>query len=118
MNESYNVILNQNHSLQNTIKNVKEVYSTDDRKIIYENEGITRFKTMSFYLLIIYYILIVLLITFIMNTKKKVTRNTKIMLILLFIIYPFIIGYIENIIYRIFIYIYTFIRGEAYPILK
>lgn len=114
INESYKIILNQNQSLQNTIKNISEVYSTDDRKTIYENEKNAGFQTIYNYLLVLYYALIVLLGILFTNTKKKVTLREKIIILCLFILYPFVIDYVENIIFDIFIYIYTFIRGTTY----
>lgn len=109
----FTIVFNENNSLQNSIKNLKEIYSTDDQKVNYENEHIQFFINTNNFLYIVYYCLVLLFAVMLRN--NKFSRTMKAFIIISLLLYPFFGSYVEISIFNIIRYVWSFILVRAYP---
>jgi hypothetical protein len=111
----FNSVFNENNILNNTMKQIHESNSTYDQNVYYENERIGWLKNISSFLFFTYFILFSIII--LQTIIKKNKMNFKICLLyLLLFSYPFYVNHIQNFIYNMMIYIYTFIQNKSYAI--
>ena len=110
----FKTVSNENILLQKNIQFLSDRNSTDDQKSKYENEQIQWFVSTNNYLFGIYYLLVLLFAMMIIVKNKKSIKN-KFIIILPFLLYPFVIIFIEMGIYNFIQYIWTFIMLRAYP---
>jgi len=111
---SYNLAHTQNELLKNNIKHVNQMYSTDNQNILYQMKKIENYKYFNKILVIIYFILMGISTIFIFKTKKISSWVVKIIIVILLVIYPFIIYYLESYLYNFFSYMVAFLNGETY----
>jgi hypothetical protein len=98
-------------------KQLKEQYATHKSKTIYTSQKIVELRNFNFILFILYYISVfILILYFFLLNRTNFSFIIKIIIIILFIVYPFLIQWIELFIYFIYSYIYAFISGIAYTI--
>ena len=97
------------------IQNIDTNYATNKSKSLYKTEKVVQLRNYNFILFIIFYICVILLaLYFFLLNRTSLSFRMKILLILFFILYPFIIDYIEQYGYFLYNYIYAFIGGVAY----
>jgi hypothetical protein len=86
-----NLVIQQNNTLENNITNIKQLYSTDNKKFLYNEKEIYTLKIINFYLFILYFLLffILLLAVYYGNNFNKMYIYLCIM-----IIFPFFISII------------------------
>lgn len=109
----FNTVLNENNLLDKSIKSLKEKNSTDNKKSHYQNDRIVFFHNINSYLYYIYYILLLIFVIILIINRKKYLF--LIYLIPILSLFPYVIRPIEILIYNISVYIFTFIKGVAYP---
>lgn len=112
----YNEILQQNNVLDEKIQHLKDSFTTDDQKVFYETQQLNYMLTISRILFIFYYLLcaILLFMLFIYNRNDGSSKIWKIMILLLFIVFPFIITFITNAIYVMSAFMYAMLTGNPY----
>ena len=92
--------LDELKKLQKKIDTYKQNLYMDNRKDSYQNSNYEFYKNIHFYSLIVYYSILVLYFIFSNFFKEEKYRDRKmVILILLYIIFPFILKYILNYIY-------------------
>ena len=110
--EKYTIVKAQNDNID---KEIQEQYATNKSKALYTTQKIIDLRNFNFILFIIFYCsLFILIIYFFLLNRSNISFTTKIIIIILFIVYPFLIQWIELYIYFIYSYIYAFISGIAY----
>jgi hypothetical protein len=111
--EIYPFVKSQNETLKNTIKSKKEMYSTDNQQSIYKYDKYNALVSANYFLFIVYASVGCFLFIFLLMTEN-LSILPKFLIIVSFIIYPFVIFYLENKIYMIGIYLYSVLSGESY----
>jgi glucan phosphoethanolaminetransferase (alkaline phosphatase superfamily) len=113
--EKYNTLKQQNELLGKQLQYTKEDYAINKSQSLYKTEKVMQLRSYNFILFIIYYICVILLaLYFFLLNRTSLSFRMKISLIVFFILYPFIIDYIEQYGYFLYNYIYAFISGIAY----
>jgi hypothetical protein len=81
------LVKNENTIITNNIKDIKEIYSTDNQKSKYKLEQIDYFKYINFILFYIYLLLFIgLLLLFIITKELSILIRIIIICILLFML--------------------------------
>lgn len=112
---NYLLIKEQNETLQENITEIKERYSTDDQLFNYIGTSWGSLITINGMLLIIYYILFFgVTITLFVSQKNTMGTYSKLAVIALLGILPFIYLWIEIFIWEIIKYIWSLLRGYVY----
>lgn len=109
----YPLVKKQNNSLQNTIKSKNEMYSTDNQQFIYKYDKYNSLVSANYFLFIVYMCIGCFLFIFLI-LSDKLSLIPKILIIICFALYPFVIFYVENYIYMNGLYVYSVISGESY----
>ena len=104
----------QNAELEVVIQNMSELYSTDDQKVNYQSIQIDFINTINYVLYIVYFALLVVVAFILLFNMPTYNIYIRGLIALLFIVYPFIIGYIEYILYIVFSYVYAMLNGNVY----
>jgi hypothetical protein len=103
----------QNSILENQIKKLNEIYSTDEKKSSYIYEKHKKLDNINNFLLIVYYILAIVTVI-ILFIKRKLKYYFIIIISFFILIYPLIIKNIEKSIYGYMRFFYYLIKGEPY----
>ncbi len=107
------VVSSQNDNLEKRISDIQDKRTTDNQIVNYKNEQTSWFKNMNRMLLVLYYFLALISMYQIMG--KKTSSTNKYMAVFFLLLFPFVIGKIELLLYNTMIYIWTFIMCVEYP---
>jgi hypothetical protein len=100
---TYKTIRAQNKTLYNSILNTNEMYSNNENRIKYKtiNYEQTRYiLTIVFYLYYAVFLIFMLMIFF----SKTIKWQIKMIFVIFFLVYPFIIYFVENWFYQMAAY--------------
>jgi hypothetical protein len=113
--ELYNSVKWQNDMIQTQESVYKKEFSSDNQKVKYLVADISYFTYINFILWVIYYILClgVIYVT-IYGKDRGYSRWIKGLIIIAFLVYPFLIITIELGLYSLFSFLYSFMVGSAY----
>jgi hypothetical protein len=100
----YQEIQTQNTTLSNAINNMKEQYSTDTNRKLYKTHSHDYIKNISDIIYYIYYSVFVIF-AFFLFYSKKLKLYFKIIIIAIFLVYPYFMYLIENFIYQMTAYV-------------
>jgi len=116
MSDSTALLVNaQNATLSELSKNITDSYSTDDRKAMYQNT-IVRGNNYYAFLLFCFYYALCAIVAFVLYKSASYSTKIKILILLAFLIYPFVIGIIELKIYNVFAFLKAIVTGTIYTI--
>lgn len=104
----------QNKSIESEIHNLLDDRTIDDQKIYYQVEEIRIIIAINTYLFYIYYLFVILVCYVVIFRQKYVNKYARAAIIIGFIIYPFVIGYLERFLYHNYKYIAAYYNGEVY----
>jgi len=91
-------LLSKKRALKNDIDDFYKKTYTDERKIYYEDNAITKLKFYKMLILIVYYSILGIYIIFGGFFSNKKYKNIFVLLIIaLYILFPFLLSYIEYI---------------------
>ena len=107
------LVKDQNATLKELSKNINESYSTDDRRTMYQNT-IVRGNNYYVFLLFCFYYALCAIIAFVLYKSADYSTKIKILILLAFLIYPFVIGIIELKMYNIFAFLKAIVTGTIY----
>ena len=94
------------NKIQNKIDTYKQNLFIDSRKDTYENSNYDFYKSIYFYVLLVYYILVISYFIFTPFFQEKKYLNYKLVIIIvLYIFFPFILPYLLSLIYNVYEYI-------------
>lgn len=107
---------NEFHTQNQYVQNLKDKYSTSDKKTIYLNEQISSLIDINKWLFWIFIIAAIFfsIFCFISPKMNNWSIKQKIILIIAVALYPFYIYYIEKYAYRSFVYIKSMVIGNVY----
>jgi uncharacterized phage infection (PIP) family protein YhgE len=107
----FDMIKTQNTKYSEKYDDLRDTLTKGDKLSDYTNSNFQYYNVMNFYLLIIYYFLLAYVIIFV---KINIVSTFKILIILFFICYPFIINSLEIFIYELCFFLYSIVIGEPY----
>ena len=111
---SYVTLKGENNLINNQIKNNKEIYSVDNQKVYYRNTQINNLKAINYKLFLLYYIIFIALVALLIISNKSLTILSKILIIVVMGLYPYIIdGLIQWVVF-IYNYLVATIQGKVY----
>jgi len=113
MSLDVSMVEHQNQKLDESIHDVKDKYSTDDQKSYYLS---LKKDTTNMYvnILIFVYYVVGALTAYIIFVSKSIGFTSKILLVLLIAIYPFIATSIFVFLYQLLMYVLALIKGTPY----
>ena len=103
----------QNTAIKETAKNIDDAYSTDQRKAIYEHD-MMRGNNKNIFLLFCFYYALCVIVAFILYRSSEYSNWVKVIIVLAFLAYPFIISMIELKMYNIYEFLKAFVMGTIY----
>jgi len=112
--EMYENVKKQNEILKTQIEEKTIDLNVDDQLVFYQSQKVSVFKLINFILYWLYNIFIVITLIVLFFFNKTMDIQFKILFSLLFIAYPYLIGYLEKMVYFIFSYLYNIFVGEPY----
>lgn len=113
MSTSQELMNKQNQNLLYALQKVKDKYSTDDQKNYFEMEKIKSVTYVFNVFFVIYYILAFITLYFLYKTTKY-KLLTKVIIVVLLAVYPFIISTIEYFIFDIAYFLYAMVFAIPY----
>jgi hypothetical protein len=111
-----NDVVKENKLLESQIQQNKNNYTADDSQVFYKQQQFFRQKDFNGKLYIIFYVLVLLLLMYLIFINVNTNIYLKIFIIIILAIYPFIIEYVEFLMYFIFYYIYSLVNGSNFKI--
>jgi len=100
--ELYNEYLKKNAEMAEIIKNSRGDVLTNDRKTYYETEAMEKLKMWYTLIISIYWILVITFILSLFFSTSTMSRTKQIVLVVLFVLYPFIIHKVVVYFYNLF----------------
>jgi hypothetical protein len=107
------IVSSQNDNLVKSISDIQDKRTTDNQIVNYKNEQTSWFNNMNKILLVLYYFQA--LIFMYQMIKKNILSTNKYITFFLLLVFPFVIGKIELLLYNTMKYIWTFIMCVEYP---
>ena len=107
---------NQNNALDQTIQNMNDLYSTDDQKVVYQSAQIEYLNTINTIFYFIYFALLIVVAFILIFKIQTISLFMRVIIAILFILYPFIIGFIEHYLYMAGKYISALLTGTVYTV--
>lgn len=104
----------ENDKMIYVLKNKSSDILTNDRKTYYEDQGITTLKTYYFMFLCFYIFIVVVFLLSILLVKSNVKLSTRIFILFLMVIYPFICYGFFHLLYKLFNQIRSYFPSNAY----
>lgn len=96
---AYQTIKNQNKTIHNSIRNMSEMYSTDNNRKLYKIPVFEKINNVSMIIFYIYYA-IFLIFMLLIYFNKEMLWWIKLLLVTIFLVYPYMIYFAENWIYK------------------
>jgi hypothetical protein len=103
----------QNKAIRETSKNIDDAYSTDGRKAMYETD-MMRGNNRNIFLLFCFYYALCVIVAFSAFKSTDFSITIKVIIVLAFLLYPFIISMIEIKMYNIYEFLKAFVTGTIY----
>jgi hypothetical protein len=107
------VVSSQNDNLVKSIVEIQDKRTMDNQIVNYKNVQTSWFNDMNKIMLVLYYFLALIFMYQIM--KKNISSTNKYITTFLLLVFPFVIGKIEVLLYNAMKYIWTFIMCVEYP---
>lgn len=107
-------IKSQNEALANTKKELTDRYSIDDKRIEYQTGEIGSIKYINNILFYFYFLLVAVIVFIFIFSKKEIPIAFRLFIVICFVSYPFIILWLEGLIYESFKYTFAIITGKVY----
>jgi hypothetical protein len=110
---TYNLIQSQNTLLSNMITESTNKNVTHNQKSLYQGGDIAMLIKINNYLLLFYYIVVAVLCYY-LYYDDKLSRVRKILVVLLFIGYPYLVNLLKDYVVNFFVYLYSIININVY----
>lgn len=110
----YNRLILQNEFLNKSKGDIKNDFTTENAKFLYEIDLYDRFKIINTILMIVYYLVVLRVFYISMYINNNLSNTFIIISVLFFSLYPFVIQNVETIIIKWLKYFYSVIVGNAY----
>ena len=113
--ELYESVKNQNEIISVETTRLEDIYSTNNRRAQYTLPKYQWLVYINFFLWCLYYILTGFCIYLVFYGKEsQISRSTKIMICIAFLVYPMVILTLEIGIHKFLVYLYALISGNPH----
>jgi len=110
----FNTTKQENNAIDNSLHVTKDENSIDEQKTFYQQTEAYYIKSASAYMFYVYYFIVIGVAFILLFRQNHINVYIRLLIITIFSIYPFIIGYIETYILNILKFFYAFINGNVY----
>jgi len=110
----YHEISDQNDLLTDKKEKVTGYYTKMERQFEFQQANVPKVSNIQTYLYIVYYALIVVWIFFLFRSKNGFSLKRKIGFILILLLFPFMVYYIEMAIHGVFRFLYSFVTNKPF----
>jgi hypothetical protein len=110
----YNKYKSENNELEKKLKITASDTLTNDRKSYYEDEGLIKLRNYYYFFLFVYIFILIVFILSIFLVKTNVKIMTRIFILILLIIYPFICYWLVVLLHKLFTHVNTYIPKNVY----
>ena len=112
--ELYDTVKTQNMQIEVESAKLRDVYSTDNKRIQHMHNNIQGWNMLNFYLWIIYYILVAAILYLFVQDNIELSKRTKIYLSIALVLYPFLITTLELFLYNTYDFVRSLVLGLPY----
>lgn len=112
----YTSVKNENKLIKDQIQKNKDTYSTDNAIFMYQNNNLIFLKSVNFVIFVFYYCVFIFFIYFLIFKNMTIEKSSKVLMIIFFLLFPFIIKYIENYIVFILSFFLSMIFGNVFTL--
>lgn len=113
-NGTYVGIKNQNNILKTQVDKVNNIYSADNQRVIYQSANVNFLSRINAYMFGIYYFFLCVVAYLLAFSIKNIPRNFKILIVVLFAIYPVVMYQLERYVYFVVTYILSLFSGNVF----
>ena len=110
---SFETVKNENALIEKQILDNNTKFATDTKKYHYQSENLVHLKSTNFILFILFYTVFIFLIYFVF-VNVSLSFYSKVGIVLIMVLYPFIIKPFEQLIWFILKFIYSLLFGKVY----
>jgi len=110
----YNKYKSENNELEKKLKITSSDTLTNDRKSYNEDEGLRKLRSYYYFFLFVYIFILIVFILSIFLVKTNVRVTTRIFILFLLIIYPFICYWVVTLLHKLFNYIKNHVPKNVY----
>jgi hypothetical protein len=110
----FNITKQENAAIDEAINSTLDANSTDEQKVFYQETQASYIKFIGIYLFYAYYFVVICVLYVLIFRQTNISKFTRIGIFIAFVIYPFIIGYIESTVLEVISYSYAIISGTVY----
>lgn len=112
--EIYDGVMAQNTKLYTEYEQRKVSFSSDDQKVYYQRQQVDSLKVKNGYLMIFYFLLWFGLLYVLFGMANETSQPVKIAIAIVFLLYPFLISFVEIKLYVLLRYLWSMINGNVY----
>lgn len=113
--ELYHTVKTQNMQIEVESAKLRDIYSTDNKRIQHMENNIQGWNLFNFYLWVIYYMLVAAIL-YILFAQDNIdlSKRTKTYISLALVLYPFLITTLELTLYNIYDFVKSLVFGLPY----
>jgi len=104
----------ENNDLEKNLKIKSSDTQTNDRKNYYEDQGVNRLKMYYYFLLFIYVFIVFIFLLSVFLVKTDVKLSTRLLILFLLIIYPFVCYWVFNFLQKVFLRVKSYFPNNIY----
>jgi hypothetical protein len=112
--EIYDGVMAQNTKLYTEYEQRKVSFSSDDQKVYYQRQHVDSLKVKNGYLMIFYFLLWFGLLYVLFGMANETSQPIKYGIAIVFLLYPFLISFVEIKIYVLLRYLWSMLNGNVY----
>lgn len=112
--ELYHTVKTQNMQMEVESAKLRDIYSTDNKRIQHMHNNIQGWNVLNFYLWIIYYILVAAILYLLVQDNIELSKRAKMYLSIGLVLYPFLITTLELFLYNTYDFVRSLILGLPY----
>jgi hypothetical protein len=112
--ELYHTVKTQNMQMEVESAKLRDIYSTDNKRIQHMHNNIQGWNVLNFYLWIIYYILVAAILYLLVQDNIEQSKRAKMYLSIGLVLYPFLITTLELFLYNTYDFVRSLILGLPY----
>ena len=110
----FNTTKQENNAIDTSLQNTKDENSIDEQKTFFQQTQAFYIKSASAYMFYVYYFIVICVAFILLFRQKHINGYIRLLILTLFAIYPFVIGYIETFVLNVLKFFYAFINGNVY----
>lgn len=110
----FNITKQENVAIDQAIHLTTDNNSIDKQKVYYQETRVSYIKSIGTYLFYAYYFIVICVLYVLLFRQTGFSIPARFAIFIGFVVYPFLIGYLERSIINALMYCYAFINGNVY----